>query len=138
MDKELRYIHPSLLHDWWDQVLPGLLKVREHSSDGWRPEDVYSEIRAGRSTLHIGLIDAQYIGFVVLTPLQSYDGNRLNVWCAYAKTEHDPVALFIDDLKEMARAINAKKLTFSSPRRWDKRLRNYGWNPVKTTYAMEV
>lgn len=138
MDKKLTYIHPNALHDVWGLIKPGIEACRLHSTDGWIAEDVYMAIRSANSTLHIGEIDGEYIGFVVLTPQQGYDRIRLQVWLAYAKTEHDPIDLFIDDLRKMARAIKASELTFASPREWGRRLKNYGWKPTKQTYTMEV
>lgn len=138
MHKELLYIPPSELHDYWFLVKPGLLEVKINSSDGWIEEDVYSSLRNGQSTLHIGFVDGEYSGFLVLSKQQGYDAMRLFVWCCYAKTEHDPIALFVDDLLAMARSIKARQITFGSKRRWEKRLKQYGFEPMTTIYAMEV
>lgn len=138
MDKELRYIHQSNLHPYWELIKPGLSKVKEHSTDGWIEEDVYVSLKNGSSTLHVGYIDGEYVGFVILSPKQGYNAIKLMVWCVYAQTDYDPIDTFIEDLKQMGRNIGAKQLTFASPRDWTRRLKKYGWVPVKQTFAMEI
>lgn len=135
----LTFVPPNELHDYWDLVKPGLEIVRQKSSDGWLCEDVYTELRAGRSTLHIGDVEGDYAGFVVLTPTQGYDSMRLFIWAAYNATDKDMIKEFLPELKSMAKKIKAKKLTFSSCRKgWDKRMAQYGFEPTFTRYDLEI
>ena len=107
--KQLTFVPPNELHDYWDLIKPGLQKVKEHSSDGWMEEDVFSELRAGRSTLHIGDVDG-YAGFIILTPQQAFDCAVLFIWCCYSvDPKVDVVEIFFPELRKMARQMKARK-----------------------------
>lgn len=134
---ELVAVHPAALRDWWPTILPGLEACRKRGVT-WIPEDVYHALRAGLSSLHVGLIDGEYAGFLVLTAQQDYDGAQLFVWCCYAKTEADPIALYIDDLKELARAAGTKRIVFGSTRKWERRLAEYGAKPLTAFYEIPL
>jgi len=131
-DRELTYIQPVHLHDHWEAIKPGLEACRKRG-EAWIVEDVYHAIKSGQSFLYVASC-----GFLVLTPQQSYDGNQLFVWCCYAKSEEDPIALFHDQLKEIAHSIGAKRILFGSKRRWDRKLAPYGWEPMTTIYGLEL
>jgi hypothetical protein len=133
INRQLTYVNPQELHDYWPLVLDGLKVVQGNSSDGWIPEDVYTCIRNNTSTLHIGYEGDEYVGFVVLTPTPNFDGMRLNVWCAYSVGQN-VVEKFLPEIKKMARNIGAKMVTFGSPRKgWAKRFKE-----LTTIYYEEV
>jgi hypothetical protein len=138
--KQLTFVHPNELHDYWGLVKEGLSKVRQHSSDGWMEEDVFSELRAGRSTLHIGDVNGDYAGFLILTPQQAFDCSILFIWCCYSVNPHvDVIDVFFPDLQDMARKMKARKIRFLSSRKgWEKRLSQFGFEPVQTVFSVEV
>jgi hypothetical protein len=138
MEKELRFIPPQEIRRTWPVILDGVQNVQAHSSDGWIPEDIYAELIAGNRTLHLGYVDGDYIGFLILQRQQGYSCIKLNIWLAYAHTELDPLALFMDDIKQIARSISAREITFASPRRWERRVRPYGFRPIKQVFSMEI
>lgn len=133
---ELVYVHPNELQGSWDQVKEGLQKIHARASDGWIAEDVYAAIKGGNSTLHLCYVDQEYVGFIVLTPMQGYDVRKLHIWCAYNIGETSNLELFIAQLENMARSIGARKLTFASPRRWERRLPDF--RLATTYYEKEV
>ena len=130
-DRELTYIQPAHLHDHWEAIKPGLEACRKRG-EAWIVEDVYHAIKSGQSFLYVASC-----GFLVLTPQQSYDGNQLFVWCCYANAD-DPISVFHDQLKEIAKSINAKRILFGSKRKWDRKLEPYGWKQVSTIYGLEL
>ncbi len=133
---ELSYVKPVDLQGYWDLIKVGLEAVHKNASDGWIAEDVYHAIKAGLSTLHLVYQDQEYVGFVILTPMQGYDVKKLHIWCAYNIGEKDVLAIVIPQLEDMARSIGARKLTFASPRKWERRLKDF--TPVTTYYEKEV
>ena len=130
-DGKLTYIDPVDLHDYWPLILEGLKKVQKHS-DGWIPEDVYACLRAGTSTLHIGYEGEDYEGFVILTPMQEFDGKKLNIWIAYGTG--GVVKKYLPEIEMMARRIGAKAITLASPRKGWARM----FKPITTLYKKEL
>src|SRR5574341_1199872 len=137
-DHRLIAIGQERLHAVWPTILPGLAKIHRRASDHWIPEDVYAALRTGHSTLHLAEIDGQYLGFVVLTPSSVWDGLKLHIWCAYGEIDQDVVALFLPQLEQMARSIGARRITFWSSRRWDRRIKPYGFALAQAEYVKEL
>jgi len=140
IDGELTFewVPPGDLHDYWDLILPGLEKVKKHG-DRWRTEDAYASIRAGQSNLHIGYLDRQYAGFFILTPQQSYDGPVLHIWALYSEIPGLLGEEGMGQLKEWAKSMKAKRITYQSPRKgWEKVGQELGFTPITTIYEIEV
>lgn len=133
----LVFVHPDDIHAYWPYVQPRLLKVRERSKARWIPEDVYASLKAKSSTLHIAEVGDEYRGLVVLQPSKDFDGPVLWVWIAYSEGD-DVVERFEPELTGYARQIHAKRLVFSSPRKWDRRLKPFGWEAAHTVFEKEV
>lgn len=126
------------LHDAWTLIRHGLAKVRRRSASRWIEEDVYAEVRAGRSTLHLAHVDGIYVGFVVLSPSQTFDGMVLHIWCAHNASSYDVVRLFTPELERLGRSIGARHLTFWSPRKWDRKIGKVGFKANQTEYVKEL
>lgn len=131
-DRKLTYVSPLHLHTYWEVIKPGLEACRRLGVQ-WILEDVYHALRSEQSSLYVAPC-----GFLVLTPQQNYDGMQLFVWCCYAHSEDDPVAMFHDQLKDIARSIGAKRILFGSKRKWERKLAPYGWEPMTTIYGLEL
>ena len=110
----MKYVDPVNLHEHWPDVRKGLESILQRHPQDWIPEDVYSAVQAGTSTLH--LFDE---GFVVLTPLKDYGGMTLFIWIAYG--QGDVYESWMPQIEDMARKINAKRIRFKSSRKWGKR-----------------
>jgi hypothetical protein len=134
-DATLREVKPEDLHSVWPLILEGLYKVEKHSESHWIPEDVYTAIRTGHSTLHVGYIDCVYVGFFVLTKSTAWDGSVLHIWCGY--TNHpDGMELFMPKLEALA--IGCRRITFWSPRKWKRRIKQYGFVEKQVEYVREL
>lgn len=132
----LEHIPQADLQEAWKIIRPGLEKVHKHSVSGWIPEDVYVALRAGHSTLHLAYVEGDYAGFMVLTPQGVWDGKALHIWCAYNASKHDVLSLYEADLDRMARDIGATKITFWSPRAWEKYgIAKHGFKAMQTEYV---
>jgi hypothetical protein len=134
----LSYVHPGDVQAYWPYVAPRLVKLRAKTKARWIPEDVYAEIKTGSATLHIAGEGSDYLGFVVLQARPDYDGKTLWVWIACSDGKVDVVEKYEPELVAMARKIGAKRLEFSSPRKWERRLSGYGWAESHAVFAKEV
>ena len=138
-EKVLLFVHPAEIHAYWPYVRPRLETVAKRSEARWIPEDVYAALKAGTATLHIGEVGDEYVGFVVLSPSVDFDGPTLTVWAVYSEESCDVIELYDAELVGYARRINARRLTFTSPRNgWGKRLEPYGYRPVSQVFEKEV
>ena len=121
------HVPPSDLHRHWQYVKEGLKKVKQKSYSNWIPEDVYSALRNGTSTLH--LFNG---GFLVLTPQNDFDGVTLFVWIAYG--EGDVWKKHAPEVEQMAKNMNAKRIRFHSSRDgWGRR-----YKKVASIYEKEL
>lgn len=100
----------------WPSVRQGLEKVKEHTSENWLPEDIYCAIKAGQAVLYI---EKDGGGFVILRQEQHFDGPGIHIWCAYSKSLKK-LPIYIEEIREIARSIKAKRITLSSKRDWSK------------------
>ncbi len=125
----LTRVNPAELHSWWPLVRPGLERVRSKARASWLAEDIYSAVRTGAATMHVGYIDQRYAGVLVLTiNTEPFTAERsLLIWAVY--TCH-PLALRqgLADVRAMAARAGVRKLVFHSPRRgWSRRLAAEGF-----------
>lgn len=135
MDATLRLVRPDELHSVWPMILEGLYKVERRSESHWIPEDIYTAVRMGHSTLHLAYIDGAYVGFFVLTVSTVWDGKVLHIWCGY--TNHpDGMELFMPKIDKLARGC--RRITFWSPRKWERRIKNFGFVPKQVEYVKEL
>jgi hypothetical protein len=129
MEWKLTQVNPAELHTWWPLVRRGLERVRTKARASWLSEDIYSAVRTGAATMHVGYIDRQYAGVLVLTiNADPFTAERsLLLWAVY--TCH-PLALGfgLAEVKAMAARAGVRKLVFHSPRRgWSRRLAAEGF-----------
>ena len=135
----LDHVSPQDLQIAWKLILPGILVVQKYSVAHWIPEDVYSAIRTGHSTLHIGDVGGDYAGFVVLTPSSAWDGKVLHMWCVYNASKYDVLTIFENDINRIAREFGAKRITFWSHRSgWERRIAKYGFVPNQVEFVKEL
>ena len=129
---------PEELHGYWGLVEQGLAKIKGHTSERWLKEDVYHALKSAQASLHIGMVGNDYRGFVIMQQLNDYDGKVLHIWCAYSVGE-DLLDAGKDQFMEWAHNINARRITFTSPRKgWEKVGPAIGFEPVTIKYELEV
>lgn len=134
---EFVYINPIELHDYWKLIKPGLKKVEKYG-DHWLPEDIYASLKAGQAHLHIGYVDADYVGFVITQQVQAYDGPVLHIWGAYSEGEN-LLGMGMGHFKEWAANMKARRITFDSPREGWKRVgAQLGFRPTLVKYELEL
>lgn len=138
IDRQLIYVAPVELQAYWPYVAPKLAIVAKRSKARWIPEDVYHALKSNTATLHIGEIDGDYVGFMVLSPSMDFDGPTLTVWAVFNDSEHDVVEEFEADIVGYARKMKARRITFSSPRGWGRRLERFGYIEAHKVFEKEV
>lgn len=111
------YVPPHQLRDVWDELIPGLERVRTSSREVWIAEDVYARILYGQANLYVFRdSDDKLIGFGVFevhffpqdpTPC-------LNIWIGYSnKPAHGHYG---EDLaRELAARAGITRIVFCSP-----------------------
>ena len=134
----LVFVHRDDIHAYWPYVQPRLAKVKAKTKARWIPEDVYTALKAGSASLHIGEVGDAYVGLVVLQQTTDYDGKTLWVWVVYSDGNVNVIDRYEKELVGFARKIGAKRLAFSSPRNWGRRLKSYGWAESHAVYEKEV
>lgn len=137
VDRKLEWIAPDQITNVWDLIKPGVLNLEGRSKEGWRAEDIYAALRTGSSALHIGY-GTEYLGFMVTTLLTGYRDKSLNIWLCFNASKEDIIDLFSEDVTEIAKTAGAKRISFYSPRNWERRLKDYGFLPARTLYEKEV
>jgi hypothetical protein len=141
-DRELRfdYIPPTQLREVWPVVREGVGIVCDMGSAGWIPEDMYMAIANNHSTLHVCYKGNEYLGFMVLTPTNDYNGTNLHIWATYSnKPEIGILEYGILEINQLACRINARNITFDSKRKgWAKTGEKLGFEPTTTRYAKAV
>lgn len=134
------YVPPDKLREVWPIVRAGVASVCDAGSAGYIPEDMYMAIATSHSTLHICYENGSYLGFMVLTPTNDYNGTSIHVWAGYSnKPETDILEVGIVEINKLACRINARNITFDSKRKgWAKTGEKLGFEPTTTRYVMVV
>lgn len=136
---EFIWVKPDDISHEWDTVLPGVERVAQYA-DHWRPEDVYMELRLGNAHLHVCRIDGRYAGFIVAKQSRDYDGPTLHAWVVYAVPGKACLHRHaMGQLKQWAKDMGARRITFTSPRKgWDRLARKLGFEPAMQLFECEV
>ncbi|SOY56033.1 hypothetical protein [Cupriavidus taiwanensis] len=133
------FVHPQKLSDHWGKVREGLESLLASVECNWLPEDVYHALKTGKSTLHLCSDAGRFLGFVVLTPDTTYDGRVLHIWAAYSTTGRPMTEAFFPFIRQCAEAIDAKRISFASPRAgWGRVAKRLGFRAKDVTYEFEL
>lgn len=132
----LTFVHPDNLHDHWELVKTGLQRILDRTSDRWKPEDVYHMLKSNVAGLYV---QDSGKGFAILQPTRGWDGNEMFIFAGYSVDEHDVVAQEIEQIKDIARSIGAKRIKFQTKRRgWEKSAAEHGYMPSHTEYELTL
>ena len=132
----MRYIHPNNLHDVWGLVSEGLTRIHDRSSDRWKAEDVYWQLKNNGYTLHVCEDDK---GFAILQMVNGWDGPEVFVFCAYVVPGEKVIDEAFSEIKDMARGIGAKRIKFQSMRKGcGKRAEQLGYKTGYQEYELEL
>jgi hypothetical protein len=112
------YIAPQDLHSVWGFVKCGLVSIKQKTGEQWLTEDVYASLKSGTSQLF--MFDD---GFTVLQSLRNEWTNEpyLHIWAMWHGKHEDISEDIHANLRQIAHNIGAKSITFTSPRRWERR-----------------
>jgi hypothetical protein len=136
---ELRFIHPDELATIWELIRPGIQRVKDVGSEPWIVEDVYASLKSGASSLYVGYLDSDYVGFVVLMPIKDWGRMTLHIWLLFNASTHDVIGLFWPEIQRLARSIGATKIAMQTARNgFERRLAEYGFKTEKLFMACEV
>lgn len=120
----VRFIPATELKTYWGFIRCGLDRILSKSPEQWIAEDVYAAIVSNQAALWLFETDRP-IGFTVIKP----EGDDMFVWCVYG-CEGGYLIEGMQHIEQIARAGNAKRITFGTYRRgWDKVAPNLGFKP---------
>lgn len=102
----------------WPAIRPRLAALAERTSEPWMPEDVFHLLVMGTARLFA----TDDLGcFIVVQIDEQPWGRSLVVWIASEETDAR-ASDYIEQVRDIARAGDCHRVTFSSPRRWERAL----------------
>lgn len=132
----LNYIHPDNLHDHWEFVKEGLKRIHDRAKDRWLAEDVYNMLKSNNAGLY--LVNERD-GFAILQPVRGWDGQELFVFGAYIVPGKDLMDEAFEEVKQIGRNMNAKRIRFQSKRDgWEKRAAELGYTKSHVEYELSL
>lgn len=119
------------LDDVWDDLRPRLDDMHARFAPGWRPEDVYMEVRQGHFTI-LRAADEPIYAVVRKRPMRhSPERDELFLWIVVGDGD-DIIKRFQPALDQLARDGGADRMVFETPRAGFQRLD--GWKLRMTIY----
>jgi len=109
----MKQVLPDQIHAVWPLVKSYLLRLKELQPDTWLPEDVYSEVKAGKAVLY--MTDG---GCCVVQPGKDPWNAEpyLHVWIAYSE-KFGAIDQYLPELEKIALNAGYKRLTLRSKRK---------------------
>ncbi len=102
----------------WPMIRPRLAALAARTGEGWMPEDVFHLTTMGSATLWA----TDDLGCFIVTQVDEQPwGRSFVVWIASEETDARAVE-YMDQVRDMAREAACDRVTFSSPRRWERAL----------------
>jgi hypothetical protein len=139
MKVQFQYIQPEKVRSVWSTIKPGLETTARKAPGGWLVEDVYRSLLNNTSTLHLGIVENRYRGFVITQMVESPECRKLLIWILYGESVSGMFADNFDQFREWAANIGAAKIQFQSPRKgWEKVAGALGFEPVQVIYESDI
>lgn len=113
----------------WRVIRDRVDSISTKQNQPWVADDVFHEILLGNS--HLWAL-ADNSGFVVLRLFVSAYERVLHVWIC-SNSSGQPIADYLDQIKGIAKANDATRVTFESPRRYQRALPG-----LQTTYCYSI
>ena len=133
----LSYVHPDDLRTHWEYVRKGCKRIHDRVDERWEVEDLWMLLKNQNAALYM-ILNPELTGFVVLQLTTMYDVKEMNVFYAYSEDGRVMDYAF-PEVKDLARSLGAKRLTFMSQRRgWEKRAIELGYKVAHTVYEAEL
>jgi len=101
---------------YWDDILPGIEKIKDESQPEWRIEDVYASLITGVAELYVDHNQNPCSSFIILQekPLIFKPGKSLLVWLAFDERA-DAAKKYMEEVETIAEAKGCSKLEFWTP-----------------------
>ena len=101
---------------YWDDILPGIIKIKDESQPEWRIEDVYASLIAGVAELYVDLNQRPRNSFIILQekPLIFKPGKSLLVWIAFDERA-EAAKKYMDEVETIAEEKGCSKVEFWTP-----------------------
>jgi len=126
------YVQPNEIRNVWNYVRTNLLQLLLKTEEPWIPEDVYASLVNGKAGLWLANKDNYTVGFIIGLTVN----DAFHVWCASGSLQGEIEGWF-EQVEEIARASNAKRITFDSWRPgWVKVAPKLGFKP--RSWAKEI
>lgn len=127
----LRMLDYAERRDAWPALRPRLDALAARNGEPWMPEDVFHLTTMGQAALWA----TDDLGCVVVTQVDEQPwGRSLVVWIASEETDAKAID-YVEQVREIARLANCSRISFSSPRRWERALPGL---KVRFEYSFEV
>lgn len=122
-------VPPENLRVVWREIRDRVEAISTKLDQPWVADDVFHEILLGNA--HLWAL-ADNSGFVVLRLFATAYERVLHCWIC-SNTSAQPIADYLDQIKGIAAANDASRVTFESPRRYHRALPG-----VKATYSYSI
>ena len=122
----LRHIPVEFLQETWPIVLPGLEKVSTHSCEADTTEQIERALLQGAAYLLLAITpEANYEGFIILRPEQSFTGRKnLHIWAVFSKDADLDKRL--PEIETLAKSAGFETITFAAFRKgWRRRMKSF-------------
>lgn len=137
--RELTAVGPQDLPHFWPILRSAIERVRRKAPTRDLPEDIYVLIKRGDAVLYRVVIEGKDSGFLVLQPMVYAYGKALHIYFLTGSSEHDIMALFSEELNNIAKGIYAVAITFASAREgWKRKAEKYGFKLAYNMYEKEI
>lgn len=137
-----RAISEENLPELWPVARRYLLKVADRNKVTTLPEDVFVELRRGACSVLVLFWNGAVVGAAAVR-LAPRDDGRQGVFIWALGTEptmpKEFFQQFSDEMVSRATTVGAVSVSMTSSRPgWGRFIRQFGWKPTHTTFAIEV
>lgn len=130
----LEYVDPIDLSGPWKMMRPILDRHVTENHPDWMAEDIYTDLKLGKSQLFLGRGGKD--GFAIVATTGDSAGSIFWIWFVYGPGQG---AAYWDQIMEMARTAGCNRIAFSSPLKfWSEHAATYGFKPARTIYELRI
>lgn len=134
-ERTLEYVDPRDMFDVWTGIVkPVMVDHLAKYGSSWLVEDVYMELKLGKSQLFLGNSGAD--GFAIFSRTEDSKGGVFWVWFAYGPGMG---SVYFDQIVGIAKGAGCNRLAFSSPLPfWEKHASTYGFEEKRKIYERVI
>ena len=125
--------------DYWQTIKGGLVETAEKAPGGWTPQDVFMQLVRGEATLHLVIVDKYYKGFLISKTIGTNGSKGLLIWIMHGDGSGNLMVDNMDQIRDWARNIGAKRIQMQSPRKgWERVAKKLGFRVTQIVYEQDV